>query len=261
VHPFRTRRADNVLVTDARTRSRTRNPSTSTRWTLRGRRIRLPPPTTERLAEQEKTRSPLTDSNRRPPPYHGFALRSKGMGNGASRRAFPATTRFRFRGALSPRRAPSRPAKPSTFPKPCPQTNPVSGRCSAWSKVASCRAVSSRARKQTLPLGRAPATRCLRRAIEPGPPLRPRPFPAGHARRRKHGKLSATLASSDRRQATSMRPPREHPGAPSMTGRWGSASHRESGHGRGCGRSCSCETAHSNTSGHLENRSAGFAVG
>jgi hypothetical protein len=41
-------------------------------WTLRGRRCpgRPPPQTTELRAEEAKTRSPLTDSNRRPPPYH-----------------------------------------------------------------------------------------------------------------------------------------------------------------------------------------------
>src|SRR2546428_7613234 len=40
-------------------------------WTLRGRRNQRPPPagTTEPPAEQDETRSPLTDSNRRPPPY------------------------------------------------------------------------------------------------------------------------------------------------------------------------------------------------
>src|SRR5207248_5241046 len=42
------------------------------RWTLRGRRCPRPPPaeTTNAPAKQEETRSPLTDSNRRPPPYH-----------------------------------------------------------------------------------------------------------------------------------------------------------------------------------------------
>src|SRR6266498_1661598 len=41
-------------------------------WTLRRRRRRRATPAepTEPLAEQEETRSPLTDSNRRPPPYH-----------------------------------------------------------------------------------------------------------------------------------------------------------------------------------------------
>jgi Phage integrase family len=41
-------------------------------WTLRGRRSPRPLPakTTEARAKQEETRSPLTDSNRRPPPYH-----------------------------------------------------------------------------------------------------------------------------------------------------------------------------------------------
>src|SRR5207247_6005060 len=53
-------------------RSRARAP-TSTRWTLRGRRRGGPSPNqkTKHAREQEKTRSPLTDSNRRPPPYHG----------------------------------------------------------------------------------------------------------------------------------------------------------------------------------------------
>src|SRR6266478_846706 len=52
------------------------------RWTLvdaRGRRNQRPPPagTTEPSAEQDETRSPLTDSNRRPPPYH-FELQLQG---------------------------------------------------------------------------------------------------------------------------------------------------------------------------------------
>src|SRR6266487_6069792 len=52
--------------------SRTPGRSTSTPWTLRGRRKRQPSSTrtTERRAKQEERRSPLTDSNRRPPPYH-----------------------------------------------------------------------------------------------------------------------------------------------------------------------------------------------
>src|SRR6266545_2856181 len=56
--------------------SRTPRRSTSTPWTLRGRRKRQPSSTrtTERRAKQEERRSPLTDSNRRPPPYHGGAL-------------------------------------------------------------------------------------------------------------------------------------------------------------------------------------------
>src|SRR5919204_5001201 len=41
-------------------------------WTLRGRRSPQPPPASraEPRAEQEESGSPLTDSNRRPPPYH-----------------------------------------------------------------------------------------------------------------------------------------------------------------------------------------------
>ena len=41
-------------------------------WTLGGRRKRRSPSTetTESPSEQEISRSPLTDSNRRPPPYH-----------------------------------------------------------------------------------------------------------------------------------------------------------------------------------------------
>src|SRR6184192_974316 len=56
--------------------SRSPKASTSTPWTLRGRRQRQPPSTraTERRAKQEESGSPLTDSNRRPPPYHGGAL-------------------------------------------------------------------------------------------------------------------------------------------------------------------------------------------
>jgi hypothetical protein len=42
------------------------------RWTLRGHQSGRRPPaeTTETRARQAETRSPLTDSNRRPPPYH-----------------------------------------------------------------------------------------------------------------------------------------------------------------------------------------------
>src|SRR5438093_10585137 len=57
-------------------------------WTLRGRRNQRPPPagTTEPPAEQEETRSPLRDSNRRPPLYEegpcvnwvGLCLSSQG---------------------------------------------------------------------------------------------------------------------------------------------------------------------------------------
>ena len=44
------------------------------RW--RGRRLPQPPPvkTTEVPAKQAKSRSPLTDSNRRPPPYHALEM-------------------------------------------------------------------------------------------------------------------------------------------------------------------------------------------
>src|SRR5919197_3874472 len=53
-------------------------------WTLRGRRSPQPPlvKTTEVAAKQAKTRSPLTDSNRRPPPYHGGALPTELRGRG-----------------------------------------------------------------------------------------------------------------------------------------------------------------------------------
>src|SRR5438874_863213 len=45
-------------------------------WTLRGRQRPRPQPreTAKEAAKQEEIRSPLTDSNRRPPPYHGGAL-------------------------------------------------------------------------------------------------------------------------------------------------------------------------------------------
>src|SRR5437762_14113313 len=58
------------------------------RWTLRGRRDQRSPPagTTEPPAEQEETRSPLTDSNRRPPPYHP-GTKSGSAGTPGSRRA------------------------------------------------------------------------------------------------------------------------------------------------------------------------------
>src|SRR6266545_4513176 len=47
-------------------------------------RGRLEPGTTQPLAEQEETRSPLTDSNRRPPPYHfgGRGNQRQSTGNG-----------------------------------------------------------------------------------------------------------------------------------------------------------------------------------
>ena len=50
------------------------------RWTLGGRRTAGHARTDNRnAAEQEKARSPLTDSNRRPPPYHGgFGLQQRG---------------------------------------------------------------------------------------------------------------------------------------------------------------------------------------
>src|SRR5712691_1477606 len=70
--------------------SRTPRRSTSTPWTLRGRRKRQPSSTrtTERGAKQEERRSPLTDSNRRPPPYHGGALPTELRGQcGHSRRS------------------------------------------------------------------------------------------------------------------------------------------------------------------------------
>src|SRR6266542_3200218 len=61
-------------ATDASTQS---GSSTATRtsklWTSDGRRSRRssPRPTTEQGAEQAIIQSPLTDSNRRSPPYHG----------------------------------------------------------------------------------------------------------------------------------------------------------------------------------------------
>src|SRR5512132_2646413 len=64
-------------ATDASTRSgsstatRTSKPPTSRPWTSDGRRgcPSSPVKTTETGPEQEETESPLTDSNRRPPPY------------------------------------------------------------------------------------------------------------------------------------------------------------------------------------------------
>ncbi len=54
------------------TATRTSKPPTSKRWTSDGRRSRRSSPlaTTETASEREETESPLTDSNRRPPPYH-----------------------------------------------------------------------------------------------------------------------------------------------------------------------------------------------
>jgi hypothetical protein len=48
-------------------------------WTLRGRRPSRTPPaeTTRTSPEQGRTRSPLTDSNRRPPPYHSIKAPSR----------------------------------------------------------------------------------------------------------------------------------------------------------------------------------------
>src|SRR5437867_3431255 len=55
------------------TRSAPPRPSGGRWWTLRGRRNRRTwsTRTTETSATQEESGSPLTDSNRRPPPYHG----------------------------------------------------------------------------------------------------------------------------------------------------------------------------------------------
>jgi hypothetical protein len=49
-------------------------------WTLRGRRASrtTSAPTTETAAKQGRNRSPLTDSNRRPPPYHGTSQATGG---------------------------------------------------------------------------------------------------------------------------------------------------------------------------------------
>src|SRR5215218_602669 len=54
------------------TATRTSKPPTSKRSTSDGRRSRRSSPlaTTETASEREETESPLTDSNRRPPPYH-----------------------------------------------------------------------------------------------------------------------------------------------------------------------------------------------
>jgi hypothetical protein len=56
------------------TATRTSKPTTSKPWTSNGRRScpSSPATTTERPLEQEETESPLTDSNRRPPPYHAI---------------------------------------------------------------------------------------------------------------------------------------------------------------------------------------------
>jgi integrase len=54
-------------------------------WTLGGRREAITPPrkTTKTAAEQAISESPLTDSNRRPPPYHGGALPTELRGRAA----------------------------------------------------------------------------------------------------------------------------------------------------------------------------------
>src|SRR5919198_2654660 len=70
-------------ATDASTRSASstssapRNVHGGHRWTPRGHRSAAPLPvkTTETTAKQDKSRSPLTDSNRRPPPYHRTSCR------------------------------------------------------------------------------------------------------------------------------------------------------------------------------------------
>src|SRR2546430_494784 len=68
-----------------RAATRTPKPPTSKAWTSDGRRTRPSSPVTtaETAPEQEETRSPLTDSNRRPPPYHGGALPTELRGRGA----------------------------------------------------------------------------------------------------------------------------------------------------------------------------------
>ena len=95
--------------------SRSPKASTSTPWTLRGRRQRQPPSTraTERRAKQEESGSPLTDSNRRPPPYHGGALPTelRGRSRHSRRSSQPLSVRVE---ALAGRRARPLPA-PSRF--------------------------------------------------------------------------------------------------------------------------------------------------
>src|SRR5262249_58157061 len=89
------------LVTDANTRSGFSTPSTRRGrwWTLRGRRKNQPASAakTKATAEQGESGSPLTDSNRRPPPYHGGALPAelRGRARGFYRR--PARTGVRRR--------------------------------------------------------------------------------------------------------------------------------------------------------------------
>jgi hypothetical protein len=54
---------------------------TSTRWTSRGHcsNKSSPPQPTEEAPSRRKNRSPLTDSNRRPPPYHALRNRCRGL--------------------------------------------------------------------------------------------------------------------------------------------------------------------------------------
>src|SRR5437773_4799756 len=62
------------------TRSTPPNSSRGRWWTLRGRRNSDPPSVsaTETAAEQAQNGSPLTDSNRRPPPYHAIKTATGG---------------------------------------------------------------------------------------------------------------------------------------------------------------------------------------
>jgi integrase len=83
-------------ATDATTRSNSSTPSQaqtrppSTPWTLRGRCNHQPSPSrkTESSPEQEETGSSLTDSNRRPPPYHGGSGASRAYTRDHSRHVF-----------------------------------------------------------------------------------------------------------------------------------------------------------------------------
>jgi hypothetical protein len=59
-------------------------------WTLGGRHTSRTPsaPTTETAVEQGRNRSPLTDSNRRPPPYHAI----QAAAGGSRRQRFPVSS-------------------------------------------------------------------------------------------------------------------------------------------------------------------------
>jgi hypothetical protein len=83
---------------------------------------RVAPPGDRNAYLQAFRRSPLTDSNRRPPPYH-LALRSV-HGNSASNGAFPAIFASSSARSVCHQRALSRPRRPRARPQNLSPTQP-----------------------------------------------------------------------------------------------------------------------------------------